>query len=142
LSHEGRTEIASIVKEILIEAPAEKVWAAFRDFGEVQRVVPGLLAGCELDGDARIVTFYDGRVARELLVTIDDDSRRLVYAEVNGRFITRNASWQVFREGEDRSRFVWIQDLLPNELAGLISGNMDRAMPVIKRTLESSPVPD
>ena len=138
LPFEGSTAIATIIKEILIEAPVEKIWEAFRDFGGVERVVPGLLAGCELDGNARIVKFRDGREARELLVSIDDDSRRLVYAEVNGRFITRNASWQVFADGEERSRFVWIQDLLPNELAELISGNMDRAMPVIKRTLENS----
>ncbi len=96
-----------------------------------------LLADCNLDGDARVVAFHDGRVARELLVSIDDDSRRLVYAEPGGLFITRNASCQVFAVDDRRSRLVWTQDLLPDEFASLISGNMDRALPVMKRTLES-----
>jgi carbon monoxide dehydrogenase subunit G len=131
--------VASITKEILIDVPPEEAWAAIRDFGEVQRLVPGFLVGCRLDGDARIVTFSDGRVAREVLVDLDDVSRRLVYAEPGGRFITRSASLQVFGDGDGRSRVVWINDLLPNDLAGLIRENMHKAANVMKQTLESSP---
>jgi hypothetical protein len=130
--------MASIVKEIAIGVPAPDVWAAIRDFGKVHRLVPGLLADCRLDGDARVVTFRGGgRVARELLVSIDDDFRRLVYAEPDGPFITRSASCQVFALDDRTSRLVWTQDLLPDELAGLISGNMEKALPDMKRTLES-----
>jgi hypothetical protein len=130
--------MASIVKEIVIDVPAASAWAKIRDFGKVHTLVPGLLAGCQLDGDARIVTFQGGgRVARELLVSIDDDVRRLVYAEPDGPFITRNASCQIFAVDDRSSRFVWTQDLLPDELAGLISGNMDRALPDLKQIIES-----
>jgi carbon monoxide dehydrogenase subunit G len=130
--------MASIVREIMIDVPAANVWDAIRDFGQVHRLVPGLLAGCHLDGDARVVTFRGGgRVARELLVSVDDDSRRLVYAEPDGPFTTRNASCQVFAIDDRSSRLVWTQDLLPDELASLISGNMERALPDLKRTLES-----
>ena len=52
--------MASIVKEIAIGVPAPDVWAAIRDFGKVHRLVPGLLADCRLDGDARVVTFRGG----------------------------------------------------------------------------------
>jgi carbon monoxide dehydrogenase subunit G len=131
--------VASITKEILIEVSPEEAWAAIRDFGGVQRLVPGFLVNSRLDGDARIVTFADGRVARELLVDLDDDSRRLVYAEPGGRFITRSASLQVFAHGENHCRVVWINDVLPNELAKLIRENMNKAAIVMKRTLENSP---
>jgi carbon monoxide dehydrogenase subunit G len=130
--------MASIRKEILIDAQPDDVWAAIRDFGAVQRLVPGFLVECRVDGDARIVTFYDGRVARELLVDIDDQTRRLVYAEPGGRFITRSASIQVFAEGENCTRVVWINDVLPNEFAGLIGRNMEKAAIVMKEVLESS----
>src|SRR5580704_15000606 len=120
--------MASIHKEIMIEASPDYVWAAVRDFGAVQNLVPGLVVDCRLDGDARIVTFADGRVARELLVYINDETRRLVYAEPGDRFITRSASVQVFADGETRCRLVWINDVLPNKFAELIGGNMDRGV--------------
>jgi carbon monoxide dehydrogenase subunit G len=132
------TSMASIYKEITIDAPLDHVWAAIRDFGAVQHLVPGLVVDCRLDGDSRVVTFADGRVARELLVDIDDKSRRLVYAEPGTRFITRSASVQVFAEGENRSRVIWINDILPNEFAELIGANMDRGVSAMKQTLERS----
>ena len=67
-----------------------------------------------------------------------DDVRRLVYAEPGGRFVTRSASVQVFSEGENRTRLVWINDFLPNYFAALIRGNMDKAVVVMKPTLEAS----
>lgn len=134
--------MASIRREVVIEAPPSHVWAAIRDFASVERLVPGFVVECRLeaqqDGDARIVTFADGRVARELLVDLDDQRRRLVYAEPGGRFITRNASMQVFDEGQDRSRVVWIIDVLPNEFSGLMARNMDKGTELMKRTLEGS----
>jgi hypothetical protein len=130
--------MASIVKEIVIDVPASNVWEAIRDFGEVHRLVPGLLASCHLDGDARVVTFRgSSRIARELLVSSDDDLRRLVYAEPGGPFVTRSATCQVFAVDDLRSKFVWTQDLLPDSLATLISDNMDRALPDLKQTIES-----
>jgi len=68
--------------------------------GGVQGLVPGFLLDCRLDGDARAVTFKHCRVARELLVDIDDKARRLAYAEPAEPFITRNASLQAFPKGK------------------------------------------
>jgi carbon monoxide dehydrogenase subunit G len=130
--------MASIRKEILIDVRSDDVWSAIRDYGALHHLVPGFLTDCQIEGDTRIVTFHDGRVARELLVDIDDDIRRLVYAEPAGRFVTRSASVQVFSEGETRTRLVWINDFLPNEFAGLIRANMDKAVIVMKQTLEAS----
>jgi carbon monoxide dehydrogenase subunit G len=129
--------MASVHKEILIEALPEHVWAAIRDYGAVRRLVPALV-DCRLEGNTRIVTFPDGRVAREILVDINDARRRLVYAEPGGRFITRSASMQVFDHAENGSRLVWINDVLPDEFAEMIARNMDRGLLSIKRTLEGS----
>jgi hypothetical protein len=131
--------MTSIVREIVIDVPAADAWEAIRNFGEVHRLVPGLLSDCRLDGDVRVVTFRGGgRVARELLVSIDEGSRRLVYAEPDGLFITRSASCQVFAVDDRSSRFIWTQDLLPDELASLICDHMDQALPDVKRTLEGT----
>lgn len=129
--------MASIRKEIVIEARPEDVWAAVRDVGAVhQRLAPGFVTDVRLDGEARIVTFANGLVVRELLVDIDDAARRLAYAALGGRATHHNASFQVFAEGEDRSRLVWIADLLPNDMAGPINGMMEQGAGVIKQTLE------
>jgi carbon monoxide dehydrogenase subunit G len=129
--------LASIIKEVQIDVRPEKAWAAIRDFGNVQRLVPGFLINCRLDGEARIVTFASGRVAREELVSIDDELRRLVYAEPKGVFLTRNASLRVFPDGDSKCRVTWIIDVLPDGFADLMRENMDRAMAIMKRTLEA-----
>ena len=131
--------MASVYKEFQIDVSSGRAWDAIRDYGNVHRLVPELVADCRLDGDARVVTFRDGRVAREVLVDINDEHRRLVYAEPGGRFITRSASVQVFDAGENRCRVVWINDVLPNEFAPLIDANMDKGGTSMKKTLEGLP---
>jgi carbon monoxide dehydrogenase subunit G len=131
--------MASIQKEILIEASPENVWAAVRDVGAVhQRLVPGVLVDARLDGDARVVTFASGAVARELLVDVDDKARRFAYAVVEGplRATHHNASMQVFANGKGRSRLVWITDVLPNDLAASISTLVEQGSAAMKQTLE------
>src|SRR5205085_10065364 len=101
--------MASIHKEIIIDARPEEVWDALRDFGALHtRLVPGFVTDTKLDGDARIVTFANGTVAREVLVDSDYGKRRLVYAIKSDRLTQHSASAQVFAEGDGRSRLVWI----------------------------------
>ncbi len=129
--------MASIRKEILIDAPPEEVWAAVRDFGAIhRRLTPGVVVDVRLDGDTRVVTFANGLVAREPLVDLDDEARRLAYAAVGGRATHYNASMQVFAAEEGRSRLVWIIDLLPHELAGPVRAIAEQALRVAKQTLE------
>lgn len=118
--------MASIHKEIFLGAPADDVWSALADFGALHtRLVPGFVTSTKLDGDARIVTFANGSVARETLVDCDHDRKRLVYAIVNERITQHSASAQVFTDGNTRCRFVWTADVLPNEIAPYMSEQMD-----------------
>jgi hypothetical protein len=131
--------MASIRKEMLVEAAPERIWDAVRDVGALHtRLVPGFVTDCRLEGDARIVTFANGLVARELIVDVDDAARRLVWSVVQGRPTHHNASLQVFAEAGGRSRLVWIADLLPNDLAGAIGGMMEQGMRSMKQTLEAT----
>ena len=129
--------MASIHNEIRIQARPEKVWEAVRDVGALHtRLVPGFVVDTRLEANARVVTFANGLVARELIVDIDDGARRLVWAVVGGRFTHHNASLQVLADGAEHSRAVWIADLLPHELAGDISAMIEQGMGVMKATLE------
>ena len=107
--------------------PARSVWDALRDFGALHtRLAPGFVTDAKLDGDARIVTFSNGTVAREVLVDCDDERQRLVYAVKSERLTQHSASVQVFAEGEGRCRLVWIIDVLPNEVAPYVDAQMDQ----------------
>ena len=135
--------MTSIYKEIVIEATAEQVWAAVRDVGAVhQRLMPGYVADTQIDGDTRILLLPDGGRVRELIVAVDDDRRRLAYAVVEGRMplTHHHASFQIFADGEHRSRLVWITDALPHERAAEIHVRVERGAEVIKETLEAAVV--
>jgi len=130
--------MASIRRDIHVEAGAEQVWDAIADVGAVHtRLAPGFVIDTRLEGGARVVTFGNGLVARELIVDVDHGSRRLVWAVVGGRPTHHNASLQVVAEAERRRRVIWIADLLPNELASPIASLIDQGMAVMKKTLES-----
>ena len=106
--------MASIHRDIPIAAHAHDVWDAVRDFGALHtRLVPGFVLDTKLDGDARIVSFANGTVARELLVGCDDARQRLVYAVRSERLTQHSASVQVIADGELRCRLLWTVDLLP-----------------------------
>jgi hypothetical protein len=133
--------MASIHKDIPIAASPADVWAAVRDFGKPhQRLVPGFVTDARLDGDARIVTFANGTEARELLVDCDDARRRLVYAVISERVKQHSASVQVVADGDSRARLIWIVDVLPNEIAPYIDGQMDLAALAMQKALAPAPV--
>ena len=131
--------MASIRRELIVDAPADHVWAALRDIGQVHtRLAREFVIDTRLDGDSRLVTFANGEVVRERIVDIDDRARRLAYAVVDWRTTHHNASFQVTPDGDGRSRLTWITDLLPDSLADLVGGFVDQGCVAIKRTLETS----
>ena len=130
--------MASIVKEVRIEAPPEQVWDALRDVGALHtRLVPGFVVDTRMDGDARIVTFGNGMVAREEIVDVNDAMRRVAWAIVGGQFLHYNGTAQVFPDGISGSRFVWTADLLPNDLAAGVATMIEAGLAVIKQTMEA-----
>ena len=109
--------MASIHREVRIQARPDTAWAALRDVGALHtRLVPGFVTDTRLEEGARVVTFGNGMVVRELIVDLDDQTRRLVWS-ARGRLTHHNASAQVFPDGEKRAKLVWTADLLPNEAA-------------------------
>ena len=128
--------MASIHKNISIDAHPDDVWDAVRDFGAVHtRLAPGFVTDARLDGDVRIVTFANGMTAREQLVDCDEARRRLVYAISSERVSHYSASVQVIADGDARSRMIWIVDVLPNEIAPYIDGQMDQAALAMQKAL-------
>lgn len=131
--------MASIRREVVIEASPERVWDALRDVGAVhERLCPGFVTDVKLEPGARVVTFGNGLVAREAIVAIDEAERRVVWSASGGRLVHHNASAQVCAEADGRTRFVWIADLLPDEMAPAIAGMIAQGIETIRKTLEAA----
>ena len=129
--------MASVQREMVIERAPIDVWDALADVGALHtRLAPGFVADCRLEPGARVVTFANGVVARELIVDVDAGRRRVAWSVVGGRLSHHNASAQVFDGGDGASRFVWIADFLPDVHAPVIAAMIDAGLAAIKRQLD------
>jgi hypothetical protein len=132
--------MSTIIREVVIGADATRVWEALRDFGALEeKLAPGFVTDCRLESsDTRVVTFFNGAEARERLVGIDENARRLAYSVIESRFDAthHNAAAQIIDDNIGRSRFIWTVDVLPDELATPIGQMMDAGLDAIKGHLD------
>jgi hypothetical protein len=124
---------------MLIDNDPAQAWEALADFGHVDtRLATGFVTSCtEDEPGVRTLEFFNGAVAREALVGLDATARRLAYTVTDGPLgaTHHNASAQVV-DHDGRTRFVWVTDVLPDELADTVGQLMDRGIGAIKATLE------
>ena len=129
--------MASVRREIMTEARIDDAWSAIRDVGALHtRLVPGFVTDTKLEGSVRIVTFGNGMVVREPIVTVDDQDMRLVWSAEGVITKHYNASVQVSANDDGSSKVVWIADFLPDSAATAISSAIDTGMAVMKKTLD------
>lgn len=133
--------MATIYKEIVIGRNKEFVWDAIRDVGAIhKRLVPGFVADCKLEGDSRIITFGNGMVLREIIVDVNDETCRHSWSARGEPLTHHNASIQVFPDGHNKCRVVWIADFMPNEVAETMGEMIQKGLNTMKQTLERTGV--
>jgi carbon monoxide dehydrogenase subunit G len=131
--------VASIQRDIEVAAPLQAVWDALRDVGRIhERLVPGFVTDCRMEGRVRVVTFGSGQVIREPMLDVDPARHRVAWAAVGGSFEHYNASVQAFDLGGGSTKLRWIADLLPDEAAPAATGMIEEGLRVMKRTLEAA----
>lgn len=131
--------MASICKEFLVNASPQFVWEAVKDVGAVHvRLAQGFVTDTKLEGDTRTVTFANGFVAQEQVVSINEELRRLVYRAVGGRASHHNAFFQILPTPDGKSKVLWVTDLLPDEMRAPIEQMVELGSGAIQRTLEES----
>jgi uncharacterized protein YndB with AHSA1/START domain len=134
--------MASIHVETVIEAPTEKVWAALVAIGRAHEAFAGVLSGCRLEGDdVRVVTFANGMVVKERIVTVDPERMRIAYAVIESGLVHHSAAMQVHDAIVGASRFVWVADVLPHDAASRIRPLMEQGAQALKRSVEAARVP-
>lgn len=126
--------MASVRRDVLLHAPLEQIWDALRDVGALHtRLVPGFVVDTKLEDGARIVTFGNGMVVKELIVDVDESQHRVCWSAVGTALTHHSASFQLFKETEDRTRGVWIADLLPHEAATNVAALIEQGLAAMKR---------
>jgi Polyketide cyclase / dehydrase and lipid transport len=129
--------MATIRSEIKTAAKAEDVWSAVRDIGALHtRLVPGFVVDTKIEPGARVVTFINGVVLREPIVTLDDEARRLVWTAEGGRARHYNAALTVSALPDGLTSIVWTADFLPDDISNYMSQAIKAGMAAMQRTLD------
>ena len=127
-----------------IEAPAERVWELFRDFGGIQRFTPGLekveVSGSGI-GAVRTISVPGGVKLQERLEAFDDHGRKLQYAIVGGPIPVTSylATIAVHDEGQ-ACRIDWSSQFEPQGISeaqarGMIEGVYRGGIAGVKKAL-------
>jgi carbon monoxide dehydrogenase subunit G len=129
--------MATLHHEITIQARAEDVWDAVRDVGALHtRLVPGFVKDTRLEqGAVRVVTFGNGVVVREPIISVDDVRRRVAWGSTGGVTTHYNAVLQVGSEGT-QTRVTWTIDLLPDDKAAAVEAMQLQGLAAMKKALE------
>ncbi len=131
--------MATIYKEFFVNAPLEFVWEAIRDVEAVHtRLAREFVTDTSFSEGVRTITFGNGNVVREQIISISDELHRLAYASIEGQASHHNASLQVFDDTNGGSRVLWITDLLPEHIHGSIAQMVELGSFAIQQTVEKS----
>ena len=129
----------SIYRDFTVKCAPQVAWSALEDIGAVHtRLAKGFVTETNLEGDVRKVTFSNGIVATERILSIDSKHKRIAYCLIDGRVPHHSASFQVFDEGEKTSRIVWITDVFPDEALKSLEPMVDQGVLAIQATLSES----
>jgi hypothetical protein len=129
--------MATIYKEFIVKATPQFVWKAIKDVGSVHtRLAQGFVTNTVLACDIRTVTFANGFVVKERIITVSDQECRLAYTAVEGPTSHHNAYLQVFSAPKGQSRVLWVTDFLPEEMRGPIEQIVELGSAAMTQTLE------
>ena len=131
--------MATVRKTITIGRPADEVWDAVSDAGALHtRVAPHVVADCSLaaEGEERIVTFANGVVLRELIISNDRSARRLAWSALSDQWQHHNAAVVVTPLGENSCEVAWTADVLPHSAGALMEQFLTMGLDSMKKHLD------
>ena len=133
--------MATIWWEEPVAAPAERAWSALRRIDLTHILFSPVLVDSELEGDIRTVTFANGLVVRERVITIDEQRRRIVYSVLGDMFEHHSASMTILPVDEANCRFIWISDFSPDERIEMVQPLVEQGSRALTRNIEDGKAP-
>ncbi len=133
--------MASIRREIRIDAPVADVWPLIGDPGRIHHWFPGIV-DCSVeetaDGTVRTVTLGSGIMLEEHVVTNDPIAHRFQYRIAGGVFREHLGTVDVIGLDDSTSLAVYSTDALPDVMALVIGGASGVALENIKSLAEEA----
>ena len=132
--------MATVRKSVTIAKPAAEVWDAVSDAGQLHtRVVPGMVINTILEdgGEVRIVTFGNGMVLKEYMISNDADAMRIAWSAESDQWTHDNASLQIFGRDDDTCEAVWTADVLPHSAGVLMEQFLTAGLAAMKAHMEN-----
>ncbi len=132
----------------ILKAPCDKVWAAIKSIGGLERWIP-IIATCNIEGDGvgaiRVLELVGGGEMRDRIIEIADRERRLRYDRFQLPFpvTTYLGTVEVRSAGEKRAEISWsikmdVDAGKKDELLGLIQGAISDGIDGFERELQGS----
>ena len=133
--------MSSVRETIVIDRNIAHVWAAVRAYEALHvKLAPGLVTNTELvpgsNPPVRRVTFADGLVLDEMIVTVDDSMKRLVWSIQSDTVRHHNGALELNTLTPNRTEVIWTADVLPDALAQPFAKIMKQGLAVMRSTLE------
>lgn len=132
--------MATVRKTVMIAKPANHVWDAVSDAGQLHtRVVPGMVTNTTLEegGEVRIVTFGNGMILKEYMISNDTDMMRLAWSAESEQWTHHNASLQIFASEDSACEVVWTADVLPHAAGALMEQFLTAGLAAMKAHMEN-----
>ena len=128
-----------IRRTFTVAATPDEAWDVFRDIGAVHTgLAPGFVTDTVvLTPDTRQVTFANGAIVTEQIVSIDDDERRLADTILERADAHHHASFEVLPH-DDGATVIWTTDVLRGPIAETFRATMVAAVPVITDALSAA----
>lgn len=131
--------MATVRKSVTISKPAALVWHAVSDAGQLHtRVAPGMVVDTRLEdnGEVRIVTFGNGMMLKEYMISNDDTTMRLAWSAESEQWSHHNASLQIFVLDDGMCEAVWTADVLPHAAGALMEQFLTAGLGAMKAHME------
>ena len=128
--------MATITRELLIDASPDAVWERMSDVGALNQLID-FVGDVTLDSDRRYCDLGGEGELDELIGSVDPDRKRFVYSIRKSPFgfEHHSASWQAFADDDGGTRLVWVTDFKPDAAAPALEHVIYQGAASIERAL-------
>ena len=134
------TPRASVRRHVVIDRPADAVWAVVGRPELLHLWFPGIVSTV-VEGDQREVTLATGLSMSERILTNDPLQRRFQYSLSGALFQEHLATIDVIELGATSSMLVYSTDAAPATMALVLGGGAGSALEELRRQLEAGAGP-
>jgi uncharacterized protein YndB with AHSA1/START domain len=130
--------MGSVRRHVIIDRPADAVWAVVGDPTTLDSWFPGVV-DCTVEGTTRVITTATGLPIPEEIETVDPIARRFQYRVTAPIIRDHLGTIDVFPIDDDRSLVAYSTNCEPEAMALMIGGATGAALAELRRRLETDP---